>query len=320
MNFQQLRIIRETARQHFNLTDVANALYTSQSGVSRNIKELEEELGLLLYIRKGKRLLGMTKPGEDLLLMAENILNEAANIKRLAQNFSQPKVGKLVIATTHTQARYALPDVIKEFRVHYPLVKLVIYQGSPQDILNMVLNGEADIGIASELLTEHSGIAAFEYYQWHHKIIVPLNHALAQSDHLTLETLAQCPLVTYHHGLTGRNKIDQAFSALGIRPDVVLSAQDSDVIKTYVSLGMGVGIIAEKAIYCGQDTDLVRLNASHLFPTNTVWLGVKSNKLQPDYMHFFLNLCNPSLSADSIQAEIYRDKSAFNYSSFNYQI
>ncbi|EPO7426829.1 LysR substrate-binding domain-containing protein [Vibrio cholerae] len=320
MNFQQLRIVRETVKQNFNLTEVANALYTSQSGVSRNIKELEEELGLLLYVRKGKRLLGMTKPGEDLLVMAEKILNEAANIKRLAQNFAQPKVGKLVIATTHTQARYALPEVIKEFRVHYPLVKLVIYQGSPKDILTMVQNGEADIGIASELLAENGGIATFEYYQWHHRVIAPSNHPLADEENLTLEQLVQWPLITYHRGLTGRSNIDRAFATQEQQPEIVLSAQDSDVIKTYVSLGMGVGIIAEKAIHSDEDSSLVRIDASHLFATNTVWLGVKSHKLQPDYTHFFLNLCNPSLSLDEIHSEIYRDKSALNYAGFNYQI
>lgn len=263
MNFQQLKIIREAARCHFNLTEVANTLYTSQSGVSRHIKELEDELGVELFIRRGKRLLGMTEPGKALLTMAERILTEANNIRRLADNFANSDRGRLHVSTTHTQARYALPGIIKEFRTQYPQVQLVLHQGSPSEIVSMLLNGETDIGLTSELMADYEEIAAFPYYSWHHAILVPRGHPLTELPNVTLEDLSAWPLVTYQSGLTGRTKIDAAFAMADIEPDIVLSAQDSDVIKTYVELGLGVGILADMAIDSVKDSNLVRLNAEH---------------------------------------------------------
>ncbi len=316
LNFQQLKIIREAARSHFNLTEVANVLYTSQSGVSRHIKELEDELGVELFIRRGKRLLGMTEPGKAFLTMAERILNEAANIRRLADNFANSDNGRLHVATTHTQARYALPGIIKEFRTHYPQVQLVLHQGSPSEIVSMLLNGETDIGLASELLSGNEGIASFPYYSWHHTILVPRGHPLAELPEIKLDDLSAWPLVTYQTGLTGRAKVDAAFAQVGITPDIVLSAQDSDVIKTYVELGMGVGILADMAIDSVKDSNLIRLNAEHLFSANTVWFGLKKSKLQPNFAWRFLQLCNPSLSISDIQQQVFasdEENSAYHY-------
>lgn len=245
MNFQQLKIIRESARCNYNLTEVANTLFTSQSGVSRHIRELEEELGIEIFIRRGKRLLGMTEPGKELLVVAERILNDANNIRRLADVFSSNDSGQLHIATTHTQARYSLPGVIKEFRALYPRVRVVLNQGSPEEIVSMLAAGEADIGIASERLMSDESLAAFPYYRWHHTILVPEGHELTRQPQVTLEMLSTLPLITYRQGITGRAKLDAAFKAAGLTPDIALSAQDSDVIKTYVELGLGVGVLAD---------------------------------------------------------------------------
>ncbi|MBP7980427.1 MAG: HTH-type transcriptional regulator Cbl [Tolumonas sp.] len=305
MNFQQLKIIREAARCHFNLTEVANTLYTSQSGVSRHIKELEDELGVELFIRRGKRLLGMTEPGKALLTMAERILTEANNIRRLADNFTNSDRGRLHVATTHTQARYALPGIIKEFRTQYPQVQLSLHQGSPSEIVSMLLSGETDIGLTSELMADYDEIAAFPYYSWHHTILVPRGHPLTELPQVTLEDLSAWPLITYQTGLTGRTKIDAAFAMADIEPDIVLSAQDSDVIKTYVELGLGVGILADMAIDSVKDSNLVRISAEHLFPANTAWFGLKKGKLQPNFAWRFLQLCNPALAISDIQAQVF---------------
>lgn len=307
MNFQQLKIIRESARRNYNLTDVANALFTSQSGVSRHIRELEEELGIEIFIRRGKRLLGMTEPGKALLVVAERILNDANNIRRLANVFTNNDVGQLVIATTHTQARYRLPSVIKAFRAIYPQVRLALNQGSPDEIVAMLHAGEADIGIASERLMNDNALAAFPYYRWHHAILVPTQHPLVDVSTVTLEMLNQLPLITYRQGITGRSRVDRAFQAAGMTPDIALSAQDSDVIKTYVELGLGVGIVADHTYEPARDTGLVRLNAEHLFEGNTVWIGVKKHQLQRNYAWQFLQLCNDALTLDEIKARVFSD-------------
>ncbi|KFK94297.1 MULTISPECIES: HTH-type transcriptional regulator Cbl [unclassified Serratia (in: enterobacteria)] len=305
MNFQQLKIIRESARCNYNLTEVANTLFTSQSGVSRHIRELEEELGIEIFIRRGKRLLGMTEPGKELLIVAERILNEANNIRRLAEVFSNNDAGQLHIATTHTQARYSLPGVIKEFRALYPRVRVVLNQGSPEEIVAMLAAGEADIGIASERLMNDESLAAFPYYHWHHAILVPEGHQLAHQPQVTLEMLSTLPLITYRQGITGRSRLDEAFQIAGLTPDIALSAQDSDVIKTYVELGLGVGILADISFEQARDRGLVCLNAEHLFATNTVWLGLKRSQLQRNYAWKFIQLCNPALSLTEIKEKVF---------------
>ncbi|MCW2479584.1 HTH-type transcriptional regulator Cbl [Candidatus Symbiopectobacterium sp. NZEC135] len=317
MNFQQLKIIRESARRNYNLTEVANSLFTSQSGVSRHIRELEEELGIEIFIRRGKRLLGMTEPGKELLVVAERILNDANNIRRLANVFTNNDVGQLVIATTHTQARYSLPNVIKEFRAIYPQVRLVLNQGTPDDIVAMLHSGEADIGIASEQLMNDATLAAFPYYRWHHAILVPQQHPLIDVPTVTLDMLSKLPLITYRQGITGRSRVDRAFLAAGMTPDIALSAQDSDVIKTYVELGLGVGIVADHSYEPARDKGLVRLNAEHLFEGNTVWIGLKKSQLQRNYAWKFLQLCNSELSLDEIKDKVFSDNAE---SVIDYQI
>ncbi|MGC6387058.1 HTH-type transcriptional regulator Cbl [Ewingella sp. S1.OA.A_B6] len=305
MNFQQLKIIRESARCNYNLTEVSNMLFTSQSGVSRHIRELEDELGMEIFIRRGKRLLGLTEPGKELLAVAERILNEAQNIRRLADIFSKEDAGVLTIATTHTQARYSLPKIIKAFRVLYPAVRLELQQGSPQEVLAMLLGGQADIGIASEKLINDPGVAAFPYYRWHHAIVVPNGHPLVNQHPVTLQQLSEQSLVTYRQGITGRSRIDEAFTRAALNPDIVLSAQDSDVIKTYVELGLGVGIVADKAYESQRDGALTLLNAEHLFDANTVWLGLKRAQLQRNYVWRFIELCNPRLSVTEIKEKVF---------------
>jgi len=300
VNFQQLKIIREAARRDYNLTEVANMLYTSQSGVSRHIRELEEELGIEIFIRRGKRLLGMTEPGKALLTIAERILNEASNVRRLADLFTNDASGVLTIATTHTQARYSLPPVIKAFRELFPDVRLELIQGTPQEIEVLLQNGGADIGIASERLSNDPLLAAFPWFRWHHSLLLPVDHPLTQVSPLTLDAIAKWPLITYRQGITGRSRIDEAFNRKGLTPDVVLSAQDSDVIRTYVELGLGIGLVAEQSGEEREQGSLVRLDTRHLFDANTVWLGLKRGQLQRNYVWRFIELCNAGLSVVAV--------------------
>ncbi|TCW00277.1 HTH-type transcriptional regulator Cbl [Biostraticola tofi] len=318
MNFQQLRIIRESARCNYNLTDVAGMLFTSQSGVSRHIRELEEELGVEIFIRRGKRLIGMTEPGKTLLTVAERILNDANNIRRIADVFANKDSGELSIVTTHTQARYSLPGVIKQFRELFPRVRLILNQGSPEEIVSMLQSGEADVGIASEKLMTEDQLAAFPYYRWHHTVLVPEGHPLTREAHLSLEALSQYPLVTYRRGITGRSRLDVAFKAAGLKPEVVLSAQDSDVIKTYVELGLGVGLLADMSYSRERDPGLVSINVEHLFEANTVWLGVKRGQLQRKYAWRFIQLCNPELSLTEIEEKVLTAQA--NEPALDYQI
>ena len=274
MNFQQLRIIREASRCQFNLTEVAKTLYTSQSGISRHIRELEEELGVELFIRHGKRMLGLTGPGKEMLTIARRILDDAGKARRLGELFTGQQDGVLTIATTHTQACYSLPDKIKLFRELYPNIRLVLNQGTPEEIRAMVSAGTADLGIASEVLSNSESLRAFPWFKWNHKVLVPRQHPLADLTDVTLEHLAAWPLITYRSGMTGRSAIDQAFESASLKTDLVLSAQASDVVKTYVKLGMGIGILAETAV-TEEDEGVSALDVRHLFSASTVWLAVK---------------------------------------------
>jgi LysR family cys regulon transcriptional activator len=300
MNFQQLRIIRETVRRDFNLTEVANALFTSQSGVSKHIKDLEDELGVELFVRKGKRLLGLTAPGKELVVMVERMLLDAANIKRLAEQYSKRDEGRLTVATTHTQARYALPKVVTAFKRAFPKVHLKLHQGSPGEIVQMLLDGEADIGVATEALAEVAELASFPYYGWHHSVIVPAGHPLEVVRPLTLEAIARYPVITYHEGFTGRARIDQAFAAAGLVPDVVMSALDADVIKTYVELGLGVGILASMAFNPARDGALRELDGAHLFPQNVTRIAVRRGHYLRRFAYRFIELCAPELSEETV--------------------
>ena len=238
-----------------------------------------------------------------LLTIAERILDEAGKVRRLADVFTNETSGILTIATTHTQARYSLPKVIKAFRQLYPNVRLELNQGSPQEIVTMLLAGEADIGIASEMLVNNSSLAAFPWFSWHHALLVPKGHELVQNQPVSLSTLSRYPLITYRQGITGRSRVDRAFQAAGLKPDIVLSAQDSDVVKTYVKLGLGVGILADQACETEENEELERLDATHLFDASTVWLGLKRGQLQRNYVWQFLELCNANLSLEEIKRQ-----------------
>ncbi|BBU69760.1 CysB family HTH-type transcriptional regulator [Fluviibacter phosphoraccumulans] len=291
MNFQQLRIVRETVRQNFNLTEVAEALFTSQPGVSKHIKDLEDELGVELFVRKGKRLIGLTEPGKELIGIVERLLLDAQNIKQLADQFTQKDQGQLVIATTHTQARYVLPKVVKGFKDAFPKVHLVLHQGSPAEIVSMLQTGQADIGIATEALDTAPEIATFPYYQWRHALIVPKGHPLASLKGLTLKDIAAYPIITYHEGYTGRGQLDKAFADEGLAPDIVMSALDADVIKAYVELGLGIGIVASMAYYAERDTNLSLSESEHLFRLNTTLIGVRRGHYLRGYAYKFIELC-----------------------------
>jgi len=301
MNFQQLRIIREAVRRDFNLTEVANALFTSQSGVSKHIKDLEEELGVELFLRKGKRLLGLTDPGKELEVLVERMLLDAANIKRLAEQYASRDAGQLTIVTTHTQARYSLPRVVTEFKRTYPKVHLKLYQGSPDEIVQMLLDGTADIGVATEALAKVTDLAAFPYYSWHHSVIVPAGHPLESVQPLTLEAVAEFPLITYHEGFTGRSSIDHTFASAGLAPDIAMSAMDADVIKTYVELGLGVGVIASMAFKAEREDELRLLDASHLFPENTTSIAVRRGHYLRGFAYRFIEMCSPELTEAQVR-------------------
>lgn len=304
MNFQQLRIIREAVRRDFNLTEVANALYTSQSGVSKHIKDLEDELGIELFVRRGKRLTGLTEPGKEMVGVVERMLLDALNIKRLAQQFSNRDVGQLTIVTTHTQARYALPEVVAKFKAAFPKVHLALHQGSPKEIVTMLREGSADIGVATEALDGEADLVSFPWYEWHHAVIVPREHPLAGTGQVTLAELADYPLITYHEGFTGRSRIDRAFAEAGLTPDIVMSALDADVIKTYVELGLGVGIVASMAWHPKKDEGLALLEGKDIFPPNTTRIAVRRGHYLRGFAYRFIELCAADLTESAVRAAL----------------
>ncbi len=304
MNFQQLRIIRETVRRKFNLTDVANALYTSQSGVSKHIKDLEDELGVELFIRRGKRLLGLTEPGKELVVVVERMLLDAKNIKQLAEQFASSEQGELKVATTHTQARYALPQVVVKFKKLFPKVHLVLHQASPKEIAAMLLDGSADIGVATEALEENADVVAFPYYSWDHAVIVQAGHELEKVQPLTLAALAEYPIITYDRGFTGRPRIDQAFEKAGIVPDIIMTALDADVIKAYVELGLGVGIVASMAYDEKRDPGLKLLPTQGLFERNTSRIAVRQGRYLRGFAYRFIELCSSDLTESVVRSSI----------------
>jgi LysR family cys regulon transcriptional activator len=300
VNFQQLRSVREAVRQGFNLTAVAEALHTSQPGVSRQIRELEDELGITLFQRAGKRLTGLTAPGQAVLPIVERLLLEADNLRRAGEDFAAQDRGTLTIAATHSQARYALPPAVRDFSAAHPRVQLRLHQGSPKQVAEMLLSGEAEIGVATEALAEYADLVALPSWRWTHLVVVPHGHALAplagRGDRLTLEQLASHPLITYESGYTGRTHIDQAFARRGLAPNLVLSAMDADVIKTYVELGMGVGIIAAMAYDEQRDTALAAIDARHLFASNMTRVAVRRGAFLRGYAYEFIRSFAPPLT------------------------
>jgi len=303
MNFQQLRSVREAVRCRFNLTEAALALHTSQPGVSRQIRELEDELGLELFVRAGKRLTGLTAPGGHLLPIIERMLLESRNLREAGQEFLAQKTGLLSIAATHSQARYALPIAVQEFRGRFPDVRLHLRQGSPQQIAQMLLDGEADVGIATEALSDYPQLVALPSFRWTHSLIAPPGHPLLEGP-LTIERLAAWPLVTYDSGFTGRNRIDQAFAQAGLKPNLAITAMDADVIKTYVELGMGVGLVAGIAFESERDSRLRAVDAGHLFGINTTKLAVRRGAYLRAYVYEFIESFSPMLTRATVEAAL----------------
>ena len=271
-------------------------LSASQSAVSKHIKDLEDELGLVLFARRGKRLLGLTEPGQEVLRYAEKILQEADNLQAVAKSFSAQDEGRLVLATTHTQARYSLPEIVRRFREEFPKVHLVMHQATPGEIATMLESDQADIGIATESLRSNVQFATFPFYRWYHGVIVPKGHPLTKVKHLTLKDIAKYPIVTYHEGFTGRAMIDDTFAKAGLRPEIAMVALDADVIKAYVALGMGVGIVASMAFDDDQDQHLRLLDASELFKENVTVVALRKGRFLRGYVKRFVTLCVRNLS------------------------
>ncbi len=301
MNFQQLRAVREAVRSNFNLTAAAAALFTSQPGVSKQIKELEDELGIIIFERHGKRLVGLTEPGKAVLAIANRVLADAENLRNVGREFAAADVGTLTLATTHTQARYALPRVVTEFKARFPKVRLVMHQGNPPQLAQMVLAGDADIAIATEALDHYPGLLALAAYTWSHCVVVPPGHPLDTTAKLTLDALAQYPIITYNPAFSGRSHIDEAFTAHGLVPDIVLTAIDADVIKTYVELGLGIGIIASVAFDAERDRTLKRLDVSHLFRENTTRVALRRGRDMRGFAFAFVELFAPHLARATIK-------------------
>lgn len=310
MNFQQLRSVREAARRGFNLTEVANVLFTSQPGVSRQIRELEDELGVEIFERSGKRLTGLTRPGQDILKIIERLLTEAENLQHAGREFAATNAGTLSIATTHTQARYVLPAVVQQFRDSFPDVRIALQQSSPEHIAEWVISGKADIGIATEGLAQFDELVSFPCYEWSHEVVVPQGHPLASSEKLALDDLATWPLITYDLGFTGRGHIDAAFAGAGLQPDIVLTAMDSDVIQQYVNMGMGVGIVASMANDYGRHPGLQSLSASHLFAPNVTRLAIKRGSYLRSYALEFILRFAPALTRQQVEEAAYARGSA----------
>ena len=297
MNLQQFRFLREAARQKFNITAAARVLHTSQPGISKAIIELEEELGVSIFARSGKRILGLTPPGQQVLLAAERVMQEIDNLKKLSRDYAGSPSGTLRVATTHTQARYVLPEVVQRFAQRFPQVRFKLLQADPPQIAQMLANGQADVGVATESLAEVGGLRSIPVYDWQHVAIFPPHHALSKFQitpgRLTLKDLARSPLVTYEAHFAGRAKIDAAFAAAKIEPSIVLEAIDADVIKTYVQLGMGVGIVAGVAVDPQRD-QLAMLPCGHLFGTNTTRLAVKQGAYLRGFVYSFIEMLAPA--------------------------
>ena len=300
MNLQQLRAVRETSHQGYNLTTVAAALHTTQPAISRQIRELEQELGVELFTRHGKRLTGHTAAGREIVPIVERLLQEQANLRTAAADFGQRDAGELVVATTHTQARYALPRVVTQFRKKFPQVKLAFHQSEPQRIVAAVRSGEADVGIATESLALATDLLSFPCYTWNHVVVVPADHPLVMSTRPSLQDLAHYPIVTYEVIFTGRPHIDEAFARANVKPDIVLTALDSDVIKTYVREGMGIGIIAAMAFDPRTDNDLRAIDAAHLFASNVTRLAIRRGVELRSYVYDFIELFAPTLTRTTI--------------------
>lgn len=287
-----------------NVSDAAEALYTSQPGISKQIRQLEDELGLQIFVRQGKRLAALTPAGEIVVATARRALREILNLKRVADEFRAEDTGTLAIATTHTQARYVLPTVLSDFATRYPKVRLVLHQGNPGQVADQTAAGEVDVGIATEALSDYPELVTLPCYRWNRCVIVPKGHPLARQKPLTLEALARHPIVTYDFAFTGRSAINAAFAAKDLQPNVVLTALDTDVIKTYVELGMGVGIVAEMAYDVAKDTAFDCLDASHLFAASITRLALRRDVFLRGYIYAFITLFAPQYGRQAVDAAL----------------
>ncbi len=296
MKLQQLRYIWEVAHHGLNVSATAQSLYTSQPGISKQIRLLEDELGVEVFSRSGKHLTHVTPAGKSIIEMAGEILRKVESIKQVAQEFSNEKKGSLSVATTHTQARYALPKVIENFIGRYPEVSLHMHQGSPLQISELAADGAVDFAIATEGLDHFGDLVMLPCYRWNRCVVVPKGHPLAEMDDITLEDVAKYAIVTYVFGFTGRSKLDEAFSEKGLSPKVVFTATDADVIKTYVRLGLGIGIIAQMAYDPEIDSDLVAIDAGKLFESSTTMIGCRKGTFLRGYMYEFMELFAPHLT------------------------
>jgi LysR family cys regulon transcriptional activator len=306
MKLHQLRYVSEVVKQGLNISAAADVLHTSQPGVSKQIQLLEDELNLQIFERHGKRLTGVTEPGRNIVELAERVMRDMENIKRVGDEFSHEDVGTLTIATTHTQARYRLPAAVKAFMEKYPQVKLNIHQGNPTQVSEQVQSGEADIGIATEAISHYDKILCLPAYQWNRCVVVPQGHPLIKDVPLTLKKLTAYPLITYDFAFTGGSLVSQVFNQEGLEPNVVLTAIDADVIKTYVGLGLGVGLLANMAYDAERDTNLVAIDAKHLFPDSTTFVGVRRDAYLRKFAYDFIQLLAPSFDRRAVTEALKR--------------
>lgn len=304
MNIQQLRYVLEVSRRGLNISEAAAVLHTSQPGVSKQIRLLEEELGVDVFARQGKRLTGVTDPGREVLKIAERMLRDVDNMRSVGQEFGTEESGTLSIATTHTQARYVLPPIIQQFMQRHPGVRVSLHQGSPMEVCQFVLSGEADIAIATEAIGEQDDLVMLPCYQWNRCVIAQPGHPILKAKPLTLEAIAKHPIITYDFAFTGRSQINKAFAARGLTPNVVLTAIDADIIKTYVALGLGIGIVAYMAYDPKADKGLRAADAAHLFESATTRIGVRRNAWLRGYAYGFIELFAPHLTRRMVQAAL----------------
>ena len=311
MNLHQFRFVREAVRQNFNLTEAAKALFTSQPGVSKAIIELEDELGVEIFTRHGKRVRSLTEPGRIILASVEKILQEVESLKRVGKDYAAQDQGNLVIAATHTQARYSLPTAIAEFKRRFPKVHLSILQGSPTQVAEMVIHDQADIAIATEALTNYKELVSLPCFQWQHLAVMLPDHPLLERKLLTLDDIVQYPLITYDNAFAGRSKINQAFALRNLTPDIVLEAIDADVIKTYVELGLGVGIMADIAFNPERDKHLRAMPVGHLFGTNVTRLALKQGAYLRSYVYTLVELLSPNMNRKLIEQALKGDHETY---------
>lgn len=304
MNLQQLRYLCAVVDHGLNVSVAADALFTSQPGISKQIRQLEDELGVPIFIRQGKRLAALTAGGEVIVATARRALQELNNLKRVGAEFKSEDTGSLAIATTHTQARYVLPPVLKRFAERYPKVRLLLHQGNPAQVAEQTQRADVDVGIATEVLADYPGLVSLPCYTWNRCVLVPRGHPLGKVRPLTLEALARYPIVTYDFSFTGRSQINAAFAAKSIEPNVVLTALDSDVIKTYVELGLGVGIIAQMAYDPARDTQFDKLDAAHLFAASTTRLALRRGVYLRGFVYEFITLFAPQFDRSAIDAAL----------------